>query len=101
LACGGVQGVTFEYFYLNVVEEDAADNEVVRIVIEDTIDADGNGVRRTIWGINNEGRNLREATIIDPDGTPKFWCRSWILSQIEDPQRLNVTIGGPRFSTSF
>jgi hypothetical protein len=52
LACGGVQGVTFEYFYLNVVEEDAADNEVVRIVIEDTIDADGNGVRRTVWGIN-------------------------------------------------
>jgi hypothetical protein len=88
--CGGVQGVTFEYFYLNVVEEDAADNEVVRIVIEDTIDADGNGVRRTIWGINNEGRNLREVTIIDPAGTPQFWCRSWILSQIEDARRFRM-----------
>jgi RHS repeat-associated protein len=88
--CGGVQGVTFEYHYMNIINQTPDDNEVSRIVVEDTIDANGIGVRRTIWGIDFQGRNLREVTIIDPAGTPQFWCRSWILSQIEDARRFRM-----------
>ncbi len=28
-------------------------------VVEDTIDADGEGLRRSVWEINDEPRNLR------------------------------------------
>jgi hypothetical protein len=33
-------------------------------------------VRRKVYGLNDQGGELREVTITDPDGTPAFWCQS-------------------------
>ena len=51
------------------------DHETAWLVVEDTID--GDGLYRTVFALNDSGRNLREVRITDPDGTPVFWCRSW------------------------
>ena len=62
-------------------------NEVVWLVVEDLSDAQGNGIRRNVYGLNDSGRALREVTILDPAGTPQFWCRSWTLET--SGQKLN------------
>ncbi len=88
-SCGGSGVVTKEFFYLDLDHGTPDANEVVRIVVEDTIDADGSGVSRKVYGLNDDGRSLREVVILDPAGTPQFWCRSWILE--ESGKSLNKT----------
>ncbi|MCA9264273.1 MAG: hypothetical protein KDA60_10515, partial [Planctomycetales bacterium] len=80
--CGGSgTGVTKQYYYMDLNTSESYDpNVVTRIVVEDTIDANGDGAYRTIYGLNHHGRMLRKAMIEDPTGTPRFWCRSWIIT---------------------
>ena len=76
--CGSSDGgVSREYFYLDIGQGVADENEVVRLVVEDTIDANGNGLFRTVYGLNDAGRMLRQVRITDPAGSPNFWCESW------------------------
>jgi len=77
-SCGGsVAGVTREYFYLQINHGTPDSNEVIRLVVEDTIDGDGNGVSRKVYGLSDRGRKLRQVLITDPTGSPEFWCKSW------------------------
>lgn len=79
-SCGGSgSGLSHEYFYLSIDHGAGDDHEVVWIVVEDTIDAEGNALSRKVIGQNSSGRMLRHARITDPDGTPSFWCKSWKL----------------------
>ena len=78
--CGSAGGVSHNYYYLNVSHPSPAPNDVVRLVIEDTVDGNGNGAYRKIYGLSDTGQKLREATIAAPTGTPQFWCESWKLS---------------------
>ena len=56
-------------------------SEVVRIVIEDTEDADGTAISRKITGMNYKGATLREALIEDPTVSPlKAHCTSVLLN---------------------
>ena len=66
-----------QYFYTQIDHGTPDDNEVVRLTVEDTINAHVSGMYRTVYGLNNAGRKLREVRITDPIGTPKFWCESW------------------------
>ncbi|WP_339910566.1 RHS repeat-associated core domain-containing protein [Symmachiella dynata] len=81
-SCGSSNaGLTKTYFYLYINQGVPSDqNEVTRLVIEDTEDADGTAVYRTIWGLNEDGRQLRKVFIEDPTGTPNYWCESWTLA---------------------
>jgi hypothetical protein len=76
-SCGVGGGITKQYFYLQLSHSPWDDNEVARIVVEDTIDGQGNGMYRTVYGLNDAGRKLREVQITDPTTSPKFWCQSW------------------------
>ena len=76
-SCGSTSGsITKEYFYMQLDHGTADSNEVVWLVVEDTKDGDGNGIRRTVRGTNDAGGLLREVVITDPCGTPAFWCQS-------------------------
>ena len=57
-SCGGGGGgsVTHEYFYMQLDHGTADSNEVVWLVVEDTKDANGDGVRRQVYGLNDAGR---------------------------------------------
>ena len=76
-SCGVGGGITKQYFYLQLSHAPWDDNEAARIVVEDTIDGQGNGMYRTVYGLNDAGRKLREVQITDPTTSPKFWCQSW------------------------
>ncbi|MBM4094864.1 MAG: hypothetical protein FJ276_36455, partial [Planctomycetes bacterium] len=84
---GGSAGLTHEYFYMQLDHGTPDPNEVVWMVVEDISDANGNGIVRKVFGLNDTGIKLREATITDPAGTPEFWCRSIKLE--ESGQKLN------------
>ena len=60
------------------------------MVVEDTIDADGNRLRRTIWGLDDEARNLREVRITYPNGSAQFCCQSWKLNVNADARRFRL-----------
>ena len=78
--CGTTGGVKRVYYYMDISHGTSpVANDVTRLVVEDTIDANGVGAFRTIYGLSNTGQQLRKATIVDPCGTPKFWCESWAL----------------------
>ncbi|MHB8974875.1 MAG: hypothetical protein ACYC4N_30980, partial [Pirellulaceae bacterium] len=48
---------------------DTADsNEVVWLVVEDTQDTSGTGIRRRVLGLNDEGSQLREVVIVTTMG---------------------------------
>jgi RHS repeat-associated protein len=81
-SCGSaVHGSRHNYYYLDMNPGAGhGKNGVVRLVIDDVIDANGDGAFRTILGLGKGGRKLREALITDPAGTPEFWCKSWKLS---------------------
>ena len=64
------------------------DNAVIRLVVEDTIDADGNGLRRTIWGIDDEARRV---PLLACPAVP-FGCRSSRGSN--KPSGKPCTVGG-------
>lgn len=89
---GGGAGVLKQYYYmdLNGGPDGATDvDEVARIVVEDTVvDLDGDGLieagdaqYRTIYGVNKDGRLLRQAMIEDPTpGTGMdVWCTSTVM----------------------
>ena len=79
-ACGSVGGVTKNYYYMDIDHgASPTTNDVVRLVVEDTLDASDAGVLRTIYGLSDGGQKLREAKIVDPCGTPQFWCESWTM----------------------
>ncbi|MBM4050021.1 MAG: RHS repeat-associated core domain-containing protein, partial [Planctomycetes bacterium] len=84
---GGSAGLTHEYFYMQLDHGTPDPNEVVWMVVEDISDANGNGIVRKVFGLNDKGIKLREATITDPAETPEFWCRSIKLE--ESGQKLN------------
>ena len=63
-SCGGSGsgGITKTYFYMDLNGgTSTSPNEVVHVVVEDTEDADGTAVYRTIFGMNNQGVALRTA----------------------------------------
>ncbi|MCL2711149.1 MAG: hypothetical protein FWE95_09745, partial [Planctomycetaceae bacterium] len=69
LSCGGSSsgGKKMTYYYLLVNSESTTDpNVVVYMTIEDTQDAGGTKLYRTIYGLNNKGVELRRVVIEDP-----------------------------------
>jgi hypothetical protein len=87
-SCGsGAGAVKREYYYMQLDHGTPDPNEVVRLVVEDLSDAQGNGIRRNVYGLNDSGQSLREVAILDPAGTPQFWCHSKTLE--ESGQKLN------------
>ena len=79
-SCGGGGGsVTRQYYYLQLDHGTPDPNEVVWLVVEDTLDANNQGVDRRVYGLSDAGRRLREVTITDPVGSPTFSCQSWKL----------------------
>jgi len=76
--CGN--GITREYYYLQVDQGTDSPDKVSFIVVEDKIDASNNPISRTVFGLNTAGHKLREVLIDDPTATsPKYWCRSEVL----------------------
>ncbi|MHB9080294.1 MAG: DUF6531 domain-containing protein [Pirellulaceae bacterium] len=65
---GGGGGVTHAYFYLQWDHDTADSNEVVWLVVEDTQDTSGTGIRRRVLGLNDEGSQLREVVIVTTMG---------------------------------
>jgi len=80
-ACGSAAGLKKTYYYMSLYQGATLDqNEVTRIVIEDTVDANGNAAYRKIFGLNDSGWTLREVLIDDPVGSPQYWCKSTVMS---------------------
>jgi len=76
-ACGSATGLTKSYFYLQIDQGTVLDqNEVVRLVVEDTQDSAGAPTYRTIYGLNDTGQLLRKAFITSPTGSAQYWCES-------------------------
>lgn len=80
-SCGSGSGnnatIKKEYYYLDIGQGATIDqNEVVRLVVEDTTGGDGQGKYRVVYGFNDNGHELRKAFIQDPAGSPLFWCES-------------------------
>jgi len=90
--CGStVRGGRHDYYYLDVSHgASRAVNDVVRLDIDDTVDANGVGALRTIFGVSRSGQKLRQVLITDPAGTPQLWCQSWKFSS-DATQRGRVT----------
>ena len=66
-SCGsGTGSVKYEYFYMQLDHNTPDPNEVVWLVVEDLSDAEGNGIRRNVYGLNDSGRGC---------GKPPFWTR--------------------------
>ncbi len=88
-ACSTTGGITKSYFYMDLAQGATLDqNEVVRLVVVDTEDTDGNTDSRSIYGLNDGGRRLRKVFIDDPTGTPTYWCQSWKLATSGKEHRL-------------
>jgi hypothetical protein len=79
-SCGAAGSITKNYYYTGLNGTSTDPNVVVRLVIEDTLDSAGTAVYRTIHGLENSGRSLRQAFIQDPTGTPAYWCESWTMA---------------------
>ena len=80
-SCGGSgPGLTYNYYHMNLNGGSSTDPTVViRLVVEDAVDADGTAVHRRIWGLNCRGVTLREV-LLDSVGTgQKAWCYSTIV----------------------
>ena len=86
--CGTGTGQTKTYFYTSLSQGTSDQNEVTRILIEDTQDGTGTAVSRTIYGVNDTGRQLRKAFIQDPVGSPKYWCESSKMATTGKQSRL-------------
>ncbi len=95
--CGtGSGSVTREYFYMEIDHGDPDPNEVVWLVVEDTIDADDNGVDRRVCGLSDSGRRLREVTITDPTGSPDVLLP--VLETGDRHRRQTEPAGGTTYS---
>lgn len=92
--CGTTGSLTKSYYYMGVTNSTTDQNQVTRLVIEDIQDATGNALRRTVYGFQGSygnhvsgGRMLRRATIVDPVGTPQYFCESWTFDTTTLPFR--------------
>ena len=85
-ACGGstTGGIKKNYYHIKINDWDPDARPVVRLIIEDTVDADGNAQLRRILGINYSGQIVREALLTDPlnEDQDNIWCRSSIYHQL-------------------
>ena len=82
-SCGtGTSGTTKTYFFMEIAQGATLDqNEVTRVVVEDTQDSAGTAVYRKVYGLNSTGQALREGFIQNSTAaTPTFWCESWKLA---------------------
>ena len=75
-------------------------NQVVRLVVEDTQDSAGTAVYRTVSGFEGGGRILRRAFIQNPTTSPTYWCDSWKFATSTGSRRfptgpLNTEIPAP------
>jgi RHS repeat-associated protein len=77
--CGTANSITKNYFYMNLLNS-GGQNEVIRLVVEDTQDSAGNAIYRTVFGFEQNGRMLRRAFIVNPTTSPTYWCDSWVFS---------------------
>lgn len=75
-SCGGSSSVTRDYYYMELNPTSPDQNDVEWLVVEDTNDPNGDGVYRRVMGLNNDGRTLRTARILNPAGTASYWCTS-------------------------
>ncbi len=88
-SCGSTSGITKSYFYLDIAQGATLDqNEVTRLVVEDTEDSGSNAHSRTVFGLNDSGRQLRKVFIDDPTGTPAYWCESWKMATTGQAHRI-------------
>ena len=97
-SCGGSSGsnITNTYYFLNLHgfvgppgDDNQADpNMVVLLIVEDTTDADSVPVRRTIYGLNALGNELRRIVIMDPTQTQSLTtsCTSTTLTVTNGPR---------------
>jgi len=83
--CGpgaGAGGMRYDYYYMDLNDGASSDvNQVVRIVVVDTVDAADTPafVRRKILGLNADRVELREIMATGAIATPQYWCRSIVL----------------------
>ena len=82
----GSVGLRKDYYYIEIADwyygvgEDQP-NQVVRIVVEDTVDPNDTPVYRKLFGVNHNGTAIREAFLVDPtDPNTDIWCRSTIMN---------------------
>jgi RHS repeat-associated protein len=80
-SCGSNTGLTKSYFYLQINQGTVLDqNEVVRLVVEDTQDSADAPKYRIVYGLNDTGQLLRKAFITSPTGSAQYWCESTKLA---------------------
>jgi RHS repeat-associated protein len=101
-SCGGGAGgigITHTYYYmiLNGGPSSSGDpstidpNLIVSLVVEDTQDSSGTPVRRTIYGLNSWGNELRRIVIANPtQGTLTTACTSSRLVNPATPLALRI-----------
>ena len=77
---------THTYFYMANHEEGTNLNAVTRIVVVDTAETG----TREIYGLSKDRQSLREVFVDDPDETPKYWCKSFVLGETKDESTNNV-----------
>jgi RHS repeat-associated protein len=78
--CGSANSVTKNYYYMQLSNSLTDQNQVIRLVVEDTQDSAGTAVYRAVFGLENNGRMLRRAFIQNPVTTPTYWCDSWVFA---------------------
>ncbi|HEV8072384.1 MAG TPA: RHS repeat-associated core domain-containing protein [Planctomycetaceae bacterium] len=78
--CGSANSVTKNYFYMLLPNSISDQNQVIRLVVEDTQDSAGSAVYRAVFGFEQNGRMLRRAFIQNPVTTPTYWCDSWVFA---------------------
>jgi len=82
--CGGsgAAGVTKTYYYMILHSgASATAGEIVKLIVEDTTDTNGNELKRTIWGTNTNSNVLRTVTILNPTlATLTAWCKSSLMN---------------------
>jgi len=77
-------GITYEYYYMDISQSTPDWNDVVRLIVEDAKDSEGNVTTRRIRGLNDRGRMLRDVTIENPISGSTYWCTSQKFSSTSD-----------------
>ncbi|NLE36620.1 MAG: hypothetical protein GX621_01185, partial [Pirellulaceae bacterium] len=93
-SCGGSgSGVTHTYFYIKINSASIDPNTVVDLIVEDTQDSSTTpvAVRRTIYGLNHMGQQLRRVILANPASlSAGISCESVTLNtnyQIEERRK--------------
>jgi RHS repeat-associated protein len=98
--CGASSSVTKSYFYTKVLGSDSNLDTTEELVIEDTQDAVGNAISRTIVGLSAGDRMLRRAFIQNPVTSPQFWCESWVLATSTGSTTLPFRVAEHRYPSA-